>query len=98
MQIDAQTLNKIAQLSKLALSNAEQLRYQQSLNQMLDVFTALNAVNTESVEPMAHPLSMSQRLRPDQVTESNQQEAFQTVAPQVSDGFYLVPRVIEEPR
>jgi len=55
----------------------------------------MSTANTEGVLPMAHPLEMSQRLRADRVTETDQRELFQSIAPQTEAGLYLVPRVIE---
>ena len=55
----------------------------------------MNAVDTTGVAPMAHPLDMAQRLRPDEVAEPNQRERFQAIAPRVEAGLYLVPKVIE---
>ena len=55
----------------------------------------LQAADTDAVEPMANPLDAVQRLRADEVTEHNQREAFQAIAPAVDNGLYLVPRVIE---
>ena len=55
----------------------------------------MNAVDTSGVTPMAHPLDAVQRLREDAVTESDQREHFQQVAPAVEAGLYLVPKVIE---
>jgi aspartyl-tRNA(Asn)/glutamyl-tRNA(Gln) amidotransferase subunit C len=55
----------------------------------------LETVDTTSVVPLAHPLDALQRLRADEVTESDQREAFQAVAPQTEAGLYLVPKVIE---
>ncbi|MGV6826462.1 MAG: Asp-tRNA(Asn)/Glu-tRNA(Gln) amidotransferase subunit GatC, partial [bacterium] len=55
----------------------------------------MNSVDTSGVTPMAHPLDMSQRLRPDEVTESDNRENFQSIAPQTENGLYLVPRVVE---
>jgi aspartyl-tRNA(Asn)/glutamyl-tRNA(Gln) amidotransferase subunit C len=57
--------------------------------------TQMSELNTDNVSPMAHPLDQIQRLRPDVVTEHNQREHFQAIAPQVEDGLYLVPKVIE---
>ncbi|MHB8744401.1 MAG: Asp-tRNA(Asn)/Glu-tRNA(Gln) amidotransferase subunit GatC, partial [Sulfuricaulis sp.] len=51
--------------------------------------------DTQGVTPMAHPMDAAQRLRPDAVTETDQRERFQAIAPQVEAGLYLVPRVIE---
>jgi len=55
----------------------------------------LNGVDTTGVEPLAHPLEATQRLRPDVVTEGNNREHFQQVAPETESGLYLVPQVIE---
>jgi len=55
----------------------------------------MNQVNTDDVQPMAHPMDVAQRLRPDVVTESNQREKFQSIAPDVEAGLYRVPKVIE---
>ena len=55
----------------------------------------LEAVDTDDVIPMAHPLHMAQRLRIDEVTEQNQRDVFQVIAPKVDAGLYLVPKVIE---
>jgi len=59
------------------------------------VVEQMNAVDTSGVEPMAHPLHMAQRLRPDAVTEHDQRERCQTIAPLTEGGLYLVPKVIE---
>ena len=55
----------------------------------------MGAVDTQGVTPMAHPLHMTQPLRQDCVTEQNQRELFQSIAPQTEEGLYLVPKVIE---
>ena len=55
----------------------------------------LQALDTRGVEPMSHALDLVQRLRPDAVTEPDQREPYQAVAPEVERGLYLVPKVIE---
>ncbi len=55
----------------------------------------MQAVDTSGVEPLAHPLEATQRLRPDAVTETDHRDAYQTIAPAVEEGLYLVPKVIE---
>ena len=55
----------------------------------------MQAVNTEGIAPMSHSQDVTQRLREDQVTETNQRELYQSIAPSVEDGLYLVPKVIE---
>lgn len=62
---------------------------------MLDLMTQMSELNTDDVIPMAHPMDQVQRLRPDTVTERNNREQFQAIAPQVEAGLYLVPKVIE---
>ena len=65
------------------------------LSGIFDLIAEMQAVDTSGVEPMSHSQDLSQRLREDKVTETNQREAFQAVAPQVEAGLYLVPKVIE---
>lgn len=95
MSLDAKEVEKIAHLARLAISAADVPEYARNLSRILDLVEQMNAVNTDDVTPMAHPLELSQRLRPDQVTESDQREHFQAIAPRVEDGLYLVPKVIE---
>jgi aspartyl-tRNA(Asn)/glutamyl-tRNA(Gln) amidotransferase subunit C len=56
---------------------------------------AMRAVDTAGIDPMSHPQDATQRLREDRVTERDERAAFQAIAPQVEDGLYLVPRVVE---
>jgi len=65
------------------------------LSNILSLVDQLSAANTDNVEPLAHPLDAVQRLRADEITESNQREAFQATAPATENGLYLVPRVID---
>lgn len=95
MSLDAKEVEKIAHLARLAISAADEPEYARNLSRILDLVEQMNAVDTDEVTPMAHPLELSQRLRPDQVTETDQREHFQTIAPRVEDGLYLVPKVIE---
>ncbi len=96
MSLTREQLDSIAVLARLELTSAEIPVYQQSLSSILDFVGALDAADTKSVAPMAHPLpGLSQRLRPDVVTESDHHEEYQENAPQVAAGLYLVPKVIE---
>ncbi len=88
-------VQKVAHLARLALPADQTASYVSKLNSIIDLVAQLSAVNTEGVAPMAHPLDAMQRLRDDVVTESNHREAYQTVAPEVEDGLYLVPKVLE---
>ncbi|VAW75209.1 Aspartyl-tRNA(Asn) amidotransferase subunit C @ Glutamyl-tRNA(Gln) amidotransferase subunit C [hydrothermal vent metagenome] len=95
MSLDQDTIRQIARLARLGVDEAENETYARSLSDIFAFVEQLNAVDTTGIEPMAHPLDATQRLRPDAVTESNQREQFQKVAPQVESNLYLVPRVIE---
>jgi len=95
MSLDKDAVGKIAHLARLGVDEAEYETYARNLSDILSFVEQLDAVDTSGVEPMAHPLDASQRLRPDQVSESDQRDQFQRVAPKVEAGLYLVPRVIE---
>jgi len=95
MSLDAEQVKKIAHLARLEINEADIPGYAETLSNILDLVDQMAAVNTDDVEPMAHPMDASQRLRDDIVTESNQREHFQSVAPATEDGLYLVPKVIE---
>ncbi|MEM7254985.1 MAG: Asp-tRNA(Asn)/Glu-tRNA(Gln) amidotransferase subunit GatC [Pseudomonadota bacterium] len=95
MTIPASEVKDIARLARLALSPEEIESYSDVLSQILELFEELAKVDTDEVPPMAHPLDVTLRLRPDVVTEEDQHEKFQAVAPAVADDLYLVPRVID---
>ncbi len=95
MSLSPAEVEKIAHLGRLALEPVQAEGLAQDLSRILDLVDQMNAVDTAGVEPMAHPLEMSQRLRPDKVTEADRREDFQAVAPETEAGLYLVPRVIE---
>ena len=95
MSLDKEQVRKIAHLARLKIDEADIDNYASNLSSILHLVEQMSQVNTEGVTPMAHPFDAVQRLREDVVTETNQREAFQAVAPKVEDGVYLVPRVIE---
>ena len=95
MSLDKQDVEKIAHLARLAIDEADVPVYAQNLSNILDLVEQMNAVDTRDVEPMAHPVEAVQRLREDAVRETDQRERFQSIAPRVEDGLYLVPKVIE---
>lgn len=95
MALDHEQVETIAHLARLSVDAEAVPEYARDLSAILDFVEAMNRVDTTGVEPLAHPLEMPQRLREDTVTEGNQRDRFQAVAPQVEAGLYLVPRVIE---
>jgi aspartyl-tRNA(Asn)/glutamyl-tRNA(Gln) amidotransferase subunit C len=95
MSLDKEAVGKIAHLARLGVDAAEYETYARNLSDILSFVEQLDAVDTSGVEPMAHPMDASQRLRPDQVSEFDQRDRFQRIAPRVEAGLYLVPKVIE---
>ncbi|MBE0468872.1 MAG: Asp-tRNA(Asn)/Glu-tRNA(Gln) amidotransferase subunit GatC [Methyloprofundus sp.] len=95
MSLTVDDVNKIAYLARLGIDAQDTEAYAKDLTGMLELVAQMSAVNTDDVMPMAHPLDQTQRLRPDLVSETNNREAFQAIAPQVEAGLYLVPKVIE---
>ncbi len=95
MSLDREEVLKIAHLARLGVDDAEVERYADELSNILLLVDRMNAVDTTGVTPLAHPLDGTQRLRPDVVNEIDRRDAFQQIAPAVSDGLYLVPKVIE---
>jgi aspartyl-tRNA(Asn)/glutamyl-tRNA(Gln) amidotransferase subunit C len=96
MALTREQIESIAALARLELTGAEVPVYQESLSRILDFVGALERADTGSVAPMAHPLpGLSQRLRPDEITEQDHHAEYQQNAPQTAAGLYLVPRVIE---
>ena len=95
MSLDAEEVEKIAHLARIAVTADEVDALKGELSGILDLVERMSGLDTSDILPMAHPLDMPQRLRPDVVTEENHREAYQAVAPAVENGLYLVPRVIE---
>ena len=95
MSLGSAEVAKIAHLARLAIGAADIASYARNLSSILELVAQMNAVDTTGVEPLAHPLEMAQRLRSDVVSESDQRERFQAIAPSVEAGLYLVPQVIE---
>jgi len=96
MSLTRQDVEKIAHLARLSITEAEMPVYVSSLSSIVDFVAELSRTETGGVEPMAHPLDgQHQRLRTDEVTETDQREKYQANAPSVQAGLYVVPRVIE---
>lgn len=95
MALDKSDVENIAHLARLAISEDDIPEYATNLSNILGLVEKMSAVDTSGVEPMAHPLHMAQRLREDAVSEENQRDHFQQIAPSVEAGLFLVPKVIE---
>lgn len=95
MALEQDQVRNIAELARLQIDENQIAEYQKNLTNILDLVDQLSTADTTGIEPMAHPLDAVQRLRADIVTESNQREHFQSIAPATDNGHFLVPRVIE---
>jgi aspartyl-tRNA(Asn)/glutamyl-tRNA(Gln) amidotransferase subunit C len=95
MSLTPDDVEKIAHLARLAVTKDEVTAVAADLTNILDLVEQMGKVDTSNVLPMSHPLHMTQRLRPDVVTETDQREKFQKIAPAVENGLYLVPKVLE---
>jgi len=95
MALTHQDVLHIARLARLRVSADEAETAQTQLNSIFGLIEQMQAINTQGIKPMSHALDVAQRLREDKVTESDQRNKFQTVAPAVENGLYLVPKVIE---
>ncbi|MFA5679512.1 MAG: Asp-tRNA(Asn)/Glu-tRNA(Gln) amidotransferase subunit GatC [Pseudomonas sp.] len=95
MTIERADIEKLADLARIQISESQITATAASLANVLALVDQLQAADTSGVAPMAHPLDAVQRLRADEVSESNQRDAFQAIAPATEDGLYLVPKVIE---
>lgn len=95
MSLDKTEVEKIAHLARISLTEADIPLYTKNLSNILNFVEQMNTIDTSGITPMAHPLDAVARMRPDMVTEIDQRDHFQTSAPQVEAGLYLVPKVIE---
>ena len=95
MSLKTDDVTDIAQLARLHIGADEIERYATDLSNILDLVEQMNRVDSSGVEPLSNPLDATQRLREDEVTETDQRDKFQQIAPDVAEGFYRVPKVIE---
>jgi aspartyl-tRNA(Asn)/glutamyl-tRNA(Gln) amidotransferase subunit C len=95
MTIDKTEIEKLARLARISISENDSADVADRITRILDLVDQLQAVDTTGVAPMSNPLDAIQTLRSDEVTEINQRELFQSIAPSAEEGLYLVPKVIE---
>jgi len=95
MSLDPAKLQAVANLARLSVSEDELNQFAAKLNSILALNERLSLVDTTGVEPLSHPLELNQPLRHDLITEHNQRELFQKIAPLTKAGLYLVPQVMD---
>lgn len=95
MTLNLDDVKSIAHLARIAVDEQEAGGYLAQLSAIFGLVEQMQAVDTAGIEPMSHAQDLSLRLRGDAVTESDRRALFQSIAPQVEAGLYLVPKVIE---
>ena len=95
MPLSIPEVKRVAWLARIEITDVEAAATQGHLNGIFKLIEQMQSVDTAGIVPMAHGQDVVQRLREDRVTEADQHALFQSIAPQVEDGLYLVPKVIE---
>ena len=95
MTINHKEIIKLAELARIQLNDETIKETTKSITDVLCLIDQLGAAKTSDIQPMAHPTDAFQRLRADEVTESDQRQTFQDLAPLAENGLYLVPKVID---
>ncbi|KQT41293.1 MULTISPECIES: Asp-tRNA(Asn)/Glu-tRNA(Gln) amidotransferase subunit GatC [unclassified Methylophilus] len=95
MALNLEDIKRIAHLARIEVSDTEAQETLNKLSGILGLIEQMQAVDTAGIAPMSHSQDVTQRLREDVVTQTNQRELFQSIAPATQDGLYLVPKVIE---
>ncbi|MFN2644338.1 MAG: Asp-tRNA(Asn)/Glu-tRNA(Gln) amidotransferase subunit GatC [Burkholderiales bacterium] len=95
MSLSPDDVRRLARLARIAIDGDEAAVVLERLNAVLGLVEQIRAIDTSGIEPMAHALDIAQRLRADEVRETDRRELYQSVAPAVEEGFYLVPKVIK---
>ena len=95
MTLKTEDVRNIAHLARLHIDEDVLEQYVADLSSILDLVDQMNQVDSSGVAPLSNPLDATQRLRDDNVTESDQRDKFQQIAPDVKAGLYRVPKVIE---
>ena len=95
MALDKAEVEKIAHLAQLHISEFETREVTTRITDILALIDQIKSVDTDAIEPLAHPLDLVQRLRADKITEENQRDKLQQLAPASEDGLYLVPKVLD---
>ena len=95
MSLSLDDVKRVASLARIEIGEEEAASVLGQLSGIFSLIQQMQAVDATAIAPMSHAQDVTQRLRPDVVTETDQRELFQSIAPQVQAGLYLVPKVIE---
>ena len=95
MKIDNEIVENIAELTQLEIAQEELSVIGNKMSEVLALVEEMQAIDTSGIEPISNPLDVTQTLRPDIVTSGDNREIYQSLAPEILDGLYLVPKVID---
>ena len=95
MPLERKEIQNIAWLARLTIEDRAIAGYTKDLADILALVEQMQSVDTNDIQPLAHPLEIDTQLRPDEVKEEDQRDRFQKIAPVTEDGYYIVPKVIE---
>lgn len=95
MPIDRSDIEKLSELARIVITEENIEATIRSINEVLALVDQLQTADTSGVKALAHPLDATQRLRRDEVSESNHRDDYQSLAPATENGLYLVPKVID---
>ena len=95
MSISQSDVERVARLARIGIEPHEAERYSIDLSNIFTLVEQMNKIDTDGIQPMAHPQDIQLRLREDEVKEINKRDQFQAIAPSVKRGLYLVPKVID---
>ena len=95
MTIKRHEIEKLATLSRISIDEKTITDVTERLSSVLDLVDQLQTANTDSVRGVSRPFQVSQRLRADDITESNHRDEFQAIAPATDNGLFIVPKMID---
>lgn len=95
MSINSKHVQEIARLARIGVGEDDIPSYSEQLTKILKFMNEIQSINTDDVEPLAHPIEEDSSLRSDVVGEKDTRDNIQKCAPETIDGFYTVPQVIE---
>lgn len=95
MSVDTVTVKRVARLARIAVSDDDVERMTGELNQILGFVEQLNEVDVSGVEPMTSVIPMALKERQDVVTDGDKAGDIVANAPETTENFFLVPKVVE---
>jgi aspartyl-tRNA(Asn)/glutamyl-tRNA(Gln) amidotransferase subunit C len=95
MIIERHEIEKLATLSRISIDEKTITDVTERLSSVLDLVDQLQTADTDSVQGISRPFQVSQRLRADEITESNHRDEFQAIAPAMDNGLFIVPKMID---